>query len=70
MHLYEFSCNNCDLIMQIQLSKPLNKGMICVCESNLMLSFHTEIDEAVFPAEENYEEMDVQLSTMSNNINN
>lgn len=59
INLYEFECTKCDAIMQIQLSDYLRKGLICVCEAEMHLNFHTEIDEALMGREEHNEEVDV-----------
>lgn len=51
INLYEFECTKCDAIIQIQLSDYLRKGMVCVCEAEMQLNFHTEIDEALMGQE-------------------
>lgn len=70
INLYEYECISCDMVMQIQISKPIEQEIKCICGSDVILSFHSEIIEPVFPAEGNYEEMDVQMSTMSDDTDN
>jgi len=70
INLYEYSCNNCDVVMQIQLSKTIEAGMGCLCGAELEKVFHTEINEAVFNGEGNYEEVDVQVLDMPDNTDN
>ena len=56
--------------MQIQLSKTIEAGMGCLCGAELEKVFHTEINEAVFNGEGNYEEVDVQVLDMPDNTDN
>lgn len=59
IHLYEFECTKCDAIMQIQLSDYLRKGLVCVCDTEMALVFHTEMDDSFMGQEVSDEEVDV-----------
>jgi hypothetical protein len=48
IHLYEFMCSKCDVIMQIQIGRELTGAMACICGERMMFSFHSEMQEPVF----------------------
>lgn len=61
IHLYEFTCTACDVIMQIQLSREIKGKMECICGSDMITSMHSEIDESMFGQDPEYIESDDQI---------
>lgn len=48
IHLYEYECTKCDVIMQIQLGRELTGAMACICGERMAFVFHSELQDTVF----------------------